>query len=42
MFQEDYLIRQINQLARALGKLLFVFYGYQKYRINRAISPGCR
>lgn len=27
MFQEDYLIRQINQLARALGKLLFDFMG---------------
>lgn len=27
MFQEDYLLRQINQLARALGKLLFDFMG---------------
>ena len=27
MFQEDYLILQINQLARALGKLLFDFMG---------------
>ena len=27
MFQEDYLLRQINQLARALGKLVFDFIG---------------
>jgi len=27
MYQEDYLLRQINQLARALGKLLFDFLG---------------
>jgi len=27
MFQEDYLLRQINQLARALGKLIFDFMG---------------
>lgn len=27
MFQEDYLLRQINQLARALGKLVFDFMG---------------
>ena len=27
MYQEDYLLRQINQLARALGKLLFDFMG---------------
>ena len=27
MFQEDYLLRQINQLARALGKLIFDFIG---------------
>ena len=27
MFQEDYWLRQINQLARALGKLVFDFMG---------------